>query len=100
MIHPAAPMAPPRRVGVVVKWDQVRMFGFIRADRQEFFVHISGVESQARLAVGTIVEFEVAMTARGVRALAVRPGPSSCPKCSSDLSGRTTCRACGFRFGT
>lgn len=58
--------------GKVKKWFEEKGFGFITADKKDYFVHITKVESKTALEVGETVEFDVLRTIKGTQATNVR----------------------------
>lgn len=61
--------------GTIKKWDDVKKFGFIRADGAgaDFFFHASECAiDKNEIAVGIRVEFDPTETPRGLRAQNVR----------------------------
>ncbi len=62
--------------GVVVSFDQVRGFGFIRSReyREDVFVHVEAVDGRVPLRPGQKVEFVAEPSDRGLRASRVVPG--------------------------
>lgn len=67
--------------GVVVSFDQVRGFGFIRSPdlAEDVFVHASSVVGGGNLRPGQQVRFLAEGTDRGPRAVRVRPGKIGLP---------------------
>ncbi len=66
--------------GIVVKFDEARGFGFIRAGKrgksQDVFVHINDVAAREPLRVGQRVDFALVEGAKGACAKRVVPGNS------------------------
>ncbi len=62
--------------GIVVKFDETRKFGFIRAKTlsEDVFAHIRDIREQQNLSVGQQVQFETQQTDKGLSAVAVIPG--------------------------
>lgn len=85
-----------RLVGRVGSW-KPEGYGFIRADRIVYFVHLSAVDDGSPLKPGELVAFTPALSPRGPRAGLVRRLPTTCPKCEAELPG-PMCGACGFQL--
>jgi len=56
-----------------VKWfDREKKYGFVEANGNEYFVHVSNIENEEILEQGQCIEFEVGEGKKGPQAVNVR----------------------------